>query len=53
MKPKLDVDQHFNLSARNLERVKQLKPEGVNVFDVLKYDTLIISKKALEKVMAD
>lgn len=45
-----DVEKFFNESARNLQKIKQLKPEGVNVYDVLKYDNLIISQKALEKV---
>lgn len=43
-------EKQFNLSARNLSRVKVLRPEGVNVFDVMKYPNLIISKKAMEKL---
>ena len=39
---------HFNQSARNLTRVKYLKPEGVNVFDVLKFKNLVISAEAVK-----
>lgn len=43
-------EQHFNLSAKNLKNVKFLQPAGVNVFDVLKYENLVISRKAVEKL---
>lgn len=43
-------EKFFNLSVRNLEKIKFLAPEGVNVFDILKYKTVIISKKAVEKL---
>ena len=40
----------FNLSGRNVKGVKFLRPEGVNVFDLLKYKNLVISQKAVEKL---
>lgn len=40
----------FNRSIRNIPKVKFLKPEGLNVFDILKYKNLIISKSAVQKV---
>src|SRR5262249_967862 len=40
----------FNQSSRNVEKVKCLRPEGVNVFDVLKYKNLVISQKAAQKL---
>ncbi len=43
-------EKFFNLSVRNIEKIKFLAPEGVNVFDILKYKTVIISKKAVEKL---
>lgn len=43
-------EKEFNLGARNIKSVKFLRPEGVNVFDVLKYKNLVISQKAAEKL---
>lgn len=43
-------EKAFNLSARNLKKLKVLRPEGVNVFDVMKYPNVIISKAAVEKL---
>jgi large subunit ribosomal protein L4 len=52
----LVVDTHDNdklrLSIRNCTEHQYLPPEGVNVYDLLRYDTLILSKdaaKALEQ----
>lgn len=45
-----DGEKLFNQSLRNINKVKFLRPEGVNVFDVLKYETLILSKSAAQKL---
>ncbi len=37
-------------SVRNLPHHKVLRVEGVNVFDVLKYDQLILTEQALKKI---
>jgi large subunit ribosomal protein L4 len=37
-------------SARNIPGVKVLRVEGLNVYDVLKYDKLVMLKGALEKL---
>ena len=42
----------LNRSARNLPNAKYLPPEGLNVYDVLKYDALILTKAAAEAVTA-
>lgn len=42
--------QAFNRSLRNVAKVKFLRPEGVNVFDVLKYRNLVISQAAAQKL---
>jgi large subunit ribosomal protein L4 len=56
---KLEVDNalivdndNFNLerSARNLYKVKILRPEGLNVYDILKYEYLLITKHSLERI---
>ncbi|MBX3187233.1 MAG: 50S ribosomal protein L4 [Labilithrix sp.] len=44
-------NENLRLSIRNLEQHQFLPPEGVNVYDLLRYDTLVLSKdaaKALE-----
>jgi large subunit ribosomal protein L4 len=41
-------EQNFNRSVKNVGGAKLLKPEGVNVFDVLKFPALVISKSAVE-----
>ncbi len=45
-------NQTLRLSARNLEKVAVLPPEGVNVYDILRHDHLVLSQdaaKALEE----
>lgn len=45
-----DKELCFNKSIKNLKKVKFLRPEGVNVFDVLKYKNLVMSNKAAQKL---
>ena len=45
-----DTEKFFNLSSRNVEKVKFLKQEGLNVFDILKYKNVVISSKAAQKL---
>ncbi len=45
-----EANSNLELSARNLPFVKVLKPEGLNVHDILKYDKLVITQACLEKV---
>ena len=44
--PNLNVEK----SARNIPTVKMAKVNTINVFDLLKYDRLVITKAAVEKV---
>ena len=37
-------------SARNAPFIKVLRPEGLNVYDILKHDMLIITQPCLEKI---
>ena len=39
-------------STRNLCRAKYLKPEGLNVYDVLNFESLILSQDSVEKLTA-
>jgi large subunit ribosomal protein L4 len=46
------ANEKLRLSIRNCKEHQFLPPEGVNVYDLLRYDTLILSKdaaKALEQ----
>lgn len=45
-----DYDEAVYLSSRNIPGVKWISADGVNVLDVLKYDKLIMTKDAVEKV---
>ncbi len=47
---KAEAEMHFNRSVCNLEKVKFIAPEGMNVFDVLKYKNVIISKSAVQQL---
>jgi large subunit ribosomal protein L4 len=43
-------DVNLELSARNVRQVKILMAEGLNVFDILKFDNLVITRGALETI---
>ncbi len=45
-----DAEKNFNQSVRNIEKVKFLRPEGINVFDILKYKNIVLSQAAAEKI---
>ncbi|MBE0617584.1 MAG: 50S ribosomal protein L4, partial [Proteobacteria bacterium] len=43
-------DETIEKSARNLPWIKVLRVEGLNVYDVLRYEKLVLLRSALEKV---
>jgi len=43
-------NRNLELSARNVKHVKLLKPENLNVFDMLKYQSIIFTQDAVRKV---
>ena len=45
-----DNNIHLEKSARNVPFVKVLRPEGLNVYDILRYDKLIITQSCLEAI---
>jgi large subunit ribosomal protein L4 len=45
------VDENFNRASRNLEKFKYFPVEGLNVFDLLKYDAAIITKDSVAKII--
>lgn len=48
----VDDPKNVNLikSARNLRRAKFLAPEGINVYDVLRYEKLVLSSPAAKRI---
>lgn len=46
------VDNGFKLAASNLPGVNVLPAMGANVYDILKHDTLVLTKDAVEKLEA-
>lgn len=43
-------NRNLELSARNVKDVKLLKPEGLNIFDIMKYKNIIFTQDAVRKV---
>ena len=41
---------NLELSARNVKNVKVLKSEGLNIFDIMKYQSVIFTENAVRKV---
>ncbi|MED5549811.1 MAG: 50S ribosomal protein L4 [Pseudomonadota bacterium] len=44
------VDENFAKAARNLPLIDVLPAQGLNVYDVLRRDTLVLTKAAVEKI---
>ncbi len=47
-----EVDENFRRAARNIPMVDVLPAAGINVYDILRRDTLVLTKAALEQVEA-
>ena len=43
-------DQNVILSARNIANVKTALTNTINVFDILKYNTVVVTKAAVETI---
>lgn len=59
LKTKLELDQvlivdnantNLELSGRNIPKVKVLRTEGLNVYDIVKYDWVVMTKRAAQAV---
>lgn len=46
----LDNDENVVLSARNLEGVKTALTNTINVYDILKYGNVVVTKDAVKKI---
>ena len=47
-----EVDGNFKLAARNISQVDVLPNAGLNVYDVLRRDTLVLTRSAVEAIEA-
>jgi large subunit ribosomal protein L4 len=45
-----DANTNLERSGRNVPHVKILRTEGLNVYDIVKYDWVILSKRAAESI---
>jgi large subunit ribosomal protein L4 len=44
------VDVNFSLAVRNLPSIDVLPQQGINVYDILRRDTLVLTKSAIESL---
>jgi large subunit ribosomal protein L4 len=47
-----EVDQNFLRAARNLKGIDVLPQQGANVYDILRRDTLVLTKEAVKALEA-
>lgn len=47
-----ELDNNFALASRNIPSVDVLPVQGINVYDILRRDTLVLTKAALEGLEA-
>jgi large subunit ribosomal protein L4 len=45
-----EKDENMELSSRNLPNVKVLRSEGLNVYDILKYQDLVLLEPAVQLI---
>ncbi len=45
-----DSSRNVMLSANNIQGIKTSAVNNLNVYDVLKYDTFVVTKEALQKI---
>jgi large subunit ribosomal protein L4 len=47
-----DSNRNLELSARNIPNVKVLRTEGLNVYDIVRYDWVILTQRAAKAIEA-
>jgi large subunit ribosomal protein L4 len=45
-----ELDRNFLLAARNIPGIDLLPQKGANVFDILRRDTLVLTREAVEQI---
>jgi large subunit ribosomal protein L4 len=46
------TDDNFKRATSNLEKFKYFSVEGLNVFDLLKYDTALITRESIDQIVS-
>ena len=46
-----DANEGFKRASANIKKIKFMSPDGLNVFDLLKFDNLVLTKDAVEAVV--
>ena len=44
------VNKNLELSGRNIARIRVLRTEGINVYDIVKHPWILVSKSAAEAI---
>ena len=47
-----EIDANFGLAARNIPNIDVLPIQGINVYDILRRDQLVLTKAAVEALEA-
>jgi len=47
-----ELDRNFALAAQNIPNIDVLPTQGANVYDILRRDTLVLTKAAVEGLEA-
>ncbi len=47
-----DINRNLELSCRNIPKIKVLRTEGLNVYDIIRYPWLVFTKRAVEAIQA-
>src|SRR5689334_16803381 len=47
-----NLDRNFELAARNIPQIDLLPEQGANVYDILRRDTLVLTRNAVEQLEA-
>lgn len=47
-----ELDQNFALASRNIASVDVLPAQGINVYDILRHDKLVLTKEAVDQLEA-
>jgi len=45
-----EANKNLELSGRNIPKVRVLRTEGINVYDIVRYDWLFVTKKSAEAI---
>jgi len=45
-----DLNQNLELSSRNIPHIKVLRSDGLNVYDILKYESLILLQSSVKTI---